>query len=249
MPEKTEFTVGRITQLREACVPTIYDPEKLIVHGAMTGRLNRDPKRRPSMSDINPCDIEIMIDIETLDTSPSSVVMSVGLAFFTQDCKIIETHRWNLSIDEQLKNNRTVNESTLRFWMEQQPDVLRHQMDLRHQIRCWDFYTRLCRTIKKGPGVWGFPLADSTAKPNIWSLGSFDVNILEHFCEQQAPGKPYPWRFFQARDLRTLREECGIGHDFRPESSQDLSAHDPVDDCVWQIGVLAECRRRMGASR
>ena len=72
----------------------------------------------------------LMIDIETLDTSPTNkaVVVSVGMVKFnlldedtweTIEADSDRSGYWVLSIDEQLKKGRTIGASTLLWWINQ----------------------------------------------------------------------------------------------------------------------------------
>ena len=62
--------------------------------------------------------MHIMIDIETLATTPDAVVMSVGAVKFdpTSDQPPTSKTLWRPDIDEQTERDRHVSESTLEWW-------------------------------------------------------------------------------------------------------------------------------------
>src|SRR3546814_2365974 len=72
---------------------------------------------------------EMMVDLETLDTKNSAVVLSIGAVVWetlvddagSLDYSVVERFYRVLSIDEQLAAGRTVSESTLLWWMRQDP--------------------------------------------------------------------------------------------------------------------------------
>ena len=62
-----------------------------------------------------------MIDIETLDTRPNSVVLSVGAVKFDPYAEI-EPHTktlWRPGVDDQLAQGRTMSNTTLEWWAKQ----------------------------------------------------------------------------------------------------------------------------------
>lgn len=61
----------------------------------------------------------VMGDIETLDTKPSAVVLTIGAAAMDADGRIMETYHAHLNIQEQLDKGRTVSASTIGWWLEQ----------------------------------------------------------------------------------------------------------------------------------
>jgi hypothetical protein len=65
---------------------------------------------------------QVMLDFETLGTTPDSVVVSLGAVRFTID-GIKEKHEWHFNLNQQLKAKRAVSGDTLIWWMAQGPEA------------------------------------------------------------------------------------------------------------------------------
>ena len=64
---------------------------------------------------------DIMIDLETLDTSPYCVILTIGaVRFDPKGNGVVERLELRPTIDEQTeKYDRVINEDTIRWWGEQ----------------------------------------------------------------------------------------------------------------------------------
>lgn len=160
--------------------------------------------------------MEVMIDIETLDTKTSAVVFEVAAIFFEGTERF--EYRWALNTTYQLNNGRTLSKDTVEFHL---------------------------KNVSTAEYL-GFALADETAlsvpelevylaeafnqhEPTAcWAKGNFDYPILEDMLDA------VPWRFYQLRELRTLMKECGV--------PKGKVAHSALDDCTKQIANLKKCR-------
>ena len=166
---------------------------------------------------------EAMIDIETLDTTNSSVVFQVAIVYFEPDTlNEVNKEIWTLDVDAQLAMGRTVSASTIAFHLGIPANALK------------------CLTSKRAqhPSIFlqGLSKSLEIAKPKaIWAKGSFDFNILEDMYGQC--DVPVPWKYYQERELRTLMKECGV-------SKGDVS-HNALEDCYAQIIQLSSCRLKI----
>jgi hypothetical protein len=177
---------------------------------------------------------EIMFDLETLDTKPSAVILSIGAATFEKDGTINDRFYRVLEMQEQLDRGRTVSQSTLLWW-------LRQDINARDEafapVRCMvpqaihdfnDFVSRYA-----DPSITKF-----------WCNGpSFDGVLWEDLCRTYTHVKAsVPWRYNQLRDQRTLVDAARFSYDgFAPDIAG--VAHNPVYDCEFQIAIITECRR------
>lgn len=159
----------------------------------------------------------MMVDLETLDTRPSTVILSIGAVIFDEhgilsDTKFYRRCEWQ----HQLDNGRTVCESTIKWWM-QQSDAARQAL--------------LGDSVPL-PVALG-ELADMYRNHNcdrIWANGTtFDISTLEH--AYTSAFRPIPWRYNAMRDMRGLR-------DLVPSDLMDDviggDAHNALDDAVYQ---------------
>lgn len=164
----------------------------------------------------------LMVDLETLDTRPSTVILSIGAVVFdpedapTLQSRLYERCQWQ----SQLDAGRTVSESTLRWWL-QQDDAARRALE--------------------GPAVLlTQALADLAALytdgrcERIWANGqSFDISILDH--AYAAGGQTSPWEFYNVRCFRTLKSLPSARGVSKPENAL---AHNALFDAIAQAQHL-----------
>jgi hypothetical protein len=123
---------------------------------------------------------DIMIDIESLDTSPNCVILTIGaVRFDPKGMGVIEKLELRPMIEEQTeKFNRVINEDTLRWWSTQSEDAMEEAMGDRDRISFKDCMEQLYKFC------WN--------RRAVWSNGaSFDVVAMES-------------------DTRTLYEIAGV---------------------------------------
>lgn len=171
----------------------------------------------------------VMIDLETLDTTPSSVVLSVGACLFSINngyAEIQSSFSNSVEVLTQMLNGRTVSHSTLHWWQKQSADAKARVV--------------YPANISSPPDM--LDALDSWAKEleefdYIWCQGgSFDFPILTDLYRDHDRA-PF-WKFWQERDCRTI---LGLGDVNRGEIAQELSLtqHDAADDCVLQAHAMA----------
>lgn len=149
----------------------------------------------------NPADvIDLMIDLETLDTKPSAIVLSIGACFFDlKKGEIGATFHTYLTIKDQDKKGRTFSEETLRWWMGQSDAAKRIFSEKRKPTAdgVADFIN-WCEANKNGKEI------------NPWGNGAtFDIAIIESLFNDFAPFENHevdgPWKAKTTMDLRTFR--------------------------------------------
>jgi hypothetical protein len=144
-------------------------------------------------------DMNFSIDIETLDTAPSAVILSVAIVAWDPNVSIEGQGCFKTSFNElvvnmspvyQIHHGRTMSESTLDFWAEQPEDAwknanhccIRDYQDVTEQIV--DFVDRF------------------NGMSQFWARGNMDETVLNHLFKEC--GMDPPWRFFQWRDARSF---------------------------------------------
>jgi len=172
---------------------------------------------------------EMMIDLETLDTTHSAIVLSIG-AVVWEDENIIERFMRVLDIDEQVRAGRTLSQHTLTWWLRQDRTAMqeafnpvRQSMDI-----VLDDFNEFCQSHKdKGLNrFWAGP-------------ATFDFPIWENLCEDF--GKPIPWSHRQRYDLRTAVSALHYSVKNHVSSCTGIP-HMPVYDCEVQIRLLEAAR-------
>lgn len=166
---------------------------------------------------------DIMIDIETMGTKASCVVLTVAAVKFnpsTYDVPFEELYM-KLDINQQIMMDRTVDQSTMDWWQEQNETVRLEAFGEDGRVNVEQALTSLSKFI-----------SDDN---RIWAQGpTFDIVILESLY--QSLNMPVPWKFYNVRDSRTLFALIG---DFR--SKDDGSLHNALADCKSQVFGVQKC--------
>lgn len=135
--------------------------------------------------------IDIMVDLETLDTASTACVLSLGACVFDiYTGEIHNSYYAVISLQSNLALNRTISQSTFEWWMNQSSEAK-------------DFINIKDKSSLQKALLWfGMYYKDSKAT-NIWSNGeNFDIAILEH--AYNSIKIDIPWKYNQARDTRTV---------------------------------------------
>jgi len=161
----------------------------------------------------------IMVDLETLDISPTSVILSIGAVKFDPRKPTLEP--WDPlyilpEIDTQLDLGRTVNDDTIEWWAKQSGDVIEQTFTDDNRVSFKEAITQFTK--------WLFPL------DYIWSNGSiFDIMILENAYAQLETS--VPWNYHQIRDVRTI-------YDLGDPCVNNSNKHNALDDAIAQAKAV-----------
>ncbi|WP_394131944.1 3'-5' exonuclease [Marinobacter nauticus] len=171
---------------------------------------------------------DAMADIETLDTRPSAVVISIGVVLFNRREPKVKMKELNLKFgkkefrDEQIMMGRTVDKETVAWWKGQEPDAKRIFKQA-NVTSMEDALNKLTAFLTQGDTNY-----------LIWGNGSdFDNTIITSLYESF--GMQAPWKFWNNRCFRTFKGEHG--HITRPPEFQGVK-HDAVDDARQQARYL-----------
>ena len=160
----------------------------------------------------------VMLDLETLGTVPGCVVLSIGAVEFELDGAVGSSFYANLLRDPQIKQYGMVSESATVEWWSKQSDAARSRL-VENQRHPFDAIRDF--------GKW---FAECKAD-FVWSQGlNFDVPIFEVL--RAKVGLPAPWKFWNARDTRTVYHMAEL--DIR-EINRESTAHDASADAAFQI--------------
>lgn len=172
----------------------------------------------------------IMIDMETLDTAPSCVILTIGaVKFDPKKIGIIEKLELRPTIDEQTDQfKRTINEDTVRWWGEQSPEAIMEAMGDQGRIPYKDCMEKLYKFCWNAQAVW--------------SNGSgFDVVVAESAFRDL--GMQIPWPFWTVRDCRTIYDLTGVS--LKDTKYASKTTHKAVDDAVHQVMVLQDGYKKL----
>ena len=168
--------------------------------------------------------MHVMLDLETLDTKATSVILSIGMASF-DSAGVRGKLLLYPKIDEQFEEGRTVSSSTLLWWFGQSEQA---RMDLVKG-------ERLSKpSVEKAIVEW---LSAQGKLEGMWGNGSdFDNPMLSHYL-------PGMWQYFLNRCYRTLKSVYGKS---APKPPVNSDAHNALSDAVWQAEHLILINKAVG---
>lgn len=174
-----------------------------------------------------------MIDLETLDVLPSSIVISIGAVFFDhlKTGKIGEKFYGTLEIQDQLDKKRTISASTLKWWMNQ-PNEARlvfneESYSPSHALHLFYQWVKQRCIDSKDLKVWG-------------NGASFDPVIMEDLFRSYSV--TIPWYFTGIRDLRTFKEYVANN------AKLPKPAHHALKDAIAQAQYMIDHTKRVEPS-
>jgi DNA polymerase III epsilon subunit-like protein len=166
---------------------------------------------------------EIMLDIETLSTSPNSLILTIGaIKFFRnqeiKDIKDMDTFYVRINQESCTKLNMEISKDTLEWWNSQSEESRFEAFICKDRINIKDALIKLSRFVKNSKCIWAH-------SPN------FDCIILEN--AYRLCGIEIPWKFYNLRDTRTLYDLGNVTLE-----NIDTNKHHSLYDCHNQIITL-----------
>lgn len=167
-----------------------------------------------------------MVDLETLATTPNAAILSLGAVTFNPNSdQIYDELYYKVELESLDGLDSYIDDGTIEWWSKQDPKAQEEAFDPNNRIdirTVMDDFYKFCMGSSK-----------------FWSHGStFDIIILEHYYRQI--GKPYPWKFWEVRDTRTLFD---LGMD--PEMPQ-ANKHHALEDARRQAIGVQNMFRKLG---
>jgi hypothetical protein len=176
--------------------------------------------------------IHATIDLETLDTSPSATILTIGGVKFnpyTVD-EPYDKFYFKLSIDDQDRLGRTVSDSTLEWWAKQDPEIMNEAFDQTDAVGVDEFLDALNKWIVGVDIFWGQGYG-------------FDYTMLENIY--RSLGRPIPWQFWQIRDSRTL---LGLLKE-DPRKKMQKNLHNAYADAFYQSKAIQIAYSDLGVTQ
>jgi hypothetical protein len=158
-----------------------------------------------------------MIDLETLDVTPTATVLSLGAVKFDpfSDTEPHSELYLKISVDDQDRLGRTTSDKTIEWWSQQDPAVMEEAFDQTDAITVEEALRQLNK--------W------CVGVDEIWAQGyGFDITMLEDMY--RSIGKPIPWQFWQISDARTITKR--MPRDPRKDIQTNL--HNALADAYFQ---------------
>jgi len=162
---------------------------------------------------------DVMIDLETLGTTPDAAILSIGAVRFDLYSDRIDNEGFysSVSIDSNTEHGRRISESTLLWWMQQSADA----QAVFHEAK----------TILGGALMDLREWLGDASELRVWSNGAdFDIAMLSH-AFQSVLGEDTPWKFYNNRCVRTYKTLPGAKDVKFPKIG---TAHRALDDAINQ---------------
>ena len=191
---------------------------------------------------------QMMFDIETLDTRQSAIVLSVGAVVWRTigmtvhvSGKVDSKLRWEkvdefyriLDIDSQVARGRTLSESALFWWLQQDSTARSEAFNPRRTH---------AQVVTTAFNVWAHEHVEN-GLTRFWAdPACFDFPIWENLVD--GVECKYPWRYNQRYDVRSIVTEASYSvssHRYDGEGT----AHTPVYDCERQIDLLVAAQAKI----
>ena len=170
-----------------------------------------------------------MIDLETLATTPDSVVLTIGGVKFDPNINSPSHSHfyYRFDVNEQIDRERSIDPSTLDWWATQDAAVMEEALGDHNRIPVLEVLTALNK--------W------CVGVDAIWAQGPvFDIAILENMFRQYE--HHIPWPFWKIRDSRTL---FGIMPK-DPRKEITFEAHNALEDCKVQAQCVQKSIQHLG---
>lgn len=163
----------------------------------------------------------IMIDIETLGTSRSSLILSIGAVEFDAE-GISKEFEVNIQPESCEAMGLTVDVRTVMWWLDQKKEA--------QDAILTGKKVNLVRALADFSGAFDWKNAI------VWCNGAdFDIPILENAFD--ACGVEAPWKYYNKRDFRTLKRI--VPQDKYEEIKVDAQiGHKALDDAKSQALTL-----------
>jgi len=171
--------------------------------------------------------MDCMIDLETLDTSPSAVVLTVGAVKFNCDAILDELYI-RLDVDEQIDRGRRVDDGTVAWWAGQPQAIQDEAMGEHNRTSVADAIPLLNKFMVGCEQIWGQGYG-------------FDMTIIENLYQQYGHNKP--WNFWNLRDSRTVFKMMPADP---VNAIPKVAAHNALADAHHQAQCLQWCYKQLG---
>lgn len=138
--------------------------------------------------------IDVMIDIETLDTSRQSAVYQIAACYTSSSGEVVTFNKY-LNWKGQLLNGRKISKDTLKFHIEKNSDNFLNMLSENWEDN-YGALSSLCNFINSIEGDF-----------KVWANSpSFDIIILEDLLRNYGfDGLPDRVKFYTILDFRTIK--------------------------------------------
>ncbi|WP_048794726.1 MULTISPECIES: 3'-5' exonuclease [Serratia] len=171
----------------------------------------------------------IMLDLETMDNRPSAAIVAIGaVAFDLASGTLGKRFYQRVDLENSQKHGGTIGADTVKWW-------LRQSAEARSEIATDDAVTLGCALGE----LQCFIMRNGAIEDvRIWAKGTdFDLPIIN--TALASVGLTPVWRFWNARDVRTIEEAAkDAGMDLHTAVPFDGAKHNALDDAIHQAKTV-----------
>lgn len=187
--------------------------------------------------------VHVSIDLETLGTSPASVILAIGAVAICEESE--QTARFYAVCSVGSQQDRKIDQSTLTWW-EQQSAEARKVLDDANDPAIAEPLEHVLNALS----AWIGQLGETHQVFVIGNGANFDVAILEHAYKNISPF--VPWAYWNVRDLRTLKDlatRLGVADAVNTAIPRVGTRHNALDDAAYQAVLAVGYIKAMEALR
>jgi inhibitor of KinA sporulation pathway (predicted exonuclease) len=176
--------------------------------------------------------MDVMIDLETFDNVSTTAIVQIGAAVFDRtNGKIIDEFKADVDPQSCIDIGLTLGIDTIMWWLKQS-DEARASITSTPRGPIREVLTNFNNFITKNePDI---------RKVTVWCHATFDFPIMQNVYK--AAGMEAPWRYSNARDLRTITDLSGAPiYAIRRKGTY----HDALDDCRHQVKQFRMCMKKL----
>lgn len=164
---------------------------------------------------------DLMLDLETLGTRPTSIIVQIGACYFDRHTGGIgKQFAINIDTGSCLMAGLTVDQGTIDWWRTQSNKSWLY--DIMNIQDALDEFSKFAK--------------DAEA---VWSHATFDAPILHNafaVCK-----KKLPYHYRASRDIRTLVDLSGVEY----KVEKDAVTHNALEDCIRQVEYCVKCFNKL----
>jgi len=169
---------------------------------------------------------DLMIDIETLDVTPTATILTIGAQSFDPFSEDFGDVTFYERLDLESQQDRTIDNGTVAWWGRQSAEAQEEALGEGSRVHIKESLERLSKIAWKHNRIWANGI-------------TFDMVILENAMKQY--GVSVPWKFWQLMDTRTIYKIAG--------SKKLGNNHNALADCVNQIDLLQNALKTLNVTK
>lgn len=169
-----------------------------------------------------------MLDLETLDTAATGVILAIGAVRFNETTLDDNAFYRIISLESNLAEQRTISASTLRWWMQQKPEA--------QAI----FHSAAAVPLEQALNEYRQWMGKAWESTEVWGNGSdFDCAMLTNAYGAQGA----PWSFYNTRCFRTVKSMPSAKKVLKPPNPlahnalADAQAQAQHLQAIWAAGI------------